>query len=257
MTDQTTPNSVASAQLIGDRDNQQDTLAVQPLAADMGTHAGELLLVLADGMGGYAGGDVASQLVVRHFSEAYSEIAANIPEALGSSLNIANEQLANAVVETPKLKGMGTTLIGCVVSKNHLYWISVGDSPLWIYRDGVLQQLNADHSMVPLLDDMVRTGIMNEEEALTDYRRNSLRSAVMGEIIELVDLRKQPYPLQTDDIVILASDGVETLAEGELAAVLGNLADKSLQTLADKLMASIKAVGHSGQDNASVILYRH
>ena len=257
MTGRAVPDTVATAQIIGDRDHQQDTLAVQAFAADMGTHAGELLLVLADGMGGTAGGDIASKLVVKHFSEAYTESAANIPEALGSSLNIANEQLANAVVETPKLKGMGTTLIGCVVSEGHLHWISVGDSPLWIYRDGDMQRLNADHSMVPLLDDMVRTGIMEKQEALRDFRRNVLRSAVMGEIIELVDLRKQPYPLQTDDILILASDGVETLADDELAAVLRNPGDKSLQTLSDNLMASIEAAGHSGQDNASVILYRY
>jgi len=257
MTDRAAPDTVATAQIIGDRDHQEDTLAMQAFAADTGTHAGELLLVLADGMGGYAGGDVASKLVVKHFSEAYTESAENIPGALGSGLNIANEWLANAVVEIPKLKGMGTTLIGCVVSEHHLYWISVGDSPLWIYRDGVLQRLNADHSMVPLLDDMVRTGIMNKEEALVDYRRNLLRSAVVGKVIELVDLRKQPYPLKTDDIVILASDGVETLAEDELAAVLSKPADRSLQTLADDLMASIEAAGHNGQDNASVILYRH
>ena len=98
---------------------------------------------------------------------------------------------------------------------------------------------------------------MNEEEALTDYRRNSLRSAVMGGAIELVDLRKQPYPLQAGDIVILASDGVETLTEDELAAVLCKPSDKSLQILADKLMTSIEAACHNGQDNASVIMYRH
>ena len=257
MTDQAAPYTVATAQIIGDRDHHEDTLAVQAIAADTGAHGGELLLVLADGMGGYAGGDVASSLVVKHFIKAYTESAANIPEALGSSLNVANDQLANAVVETPKLKGMGTTLIGCVVREDHLYWVSVGDSLLWIYRDGVLQRLNADHSMASLLDDMVRTGFINREEALVDFRRNALRSAVTGEIIELVDLRKQPYPLQTDDIIILASDGVETLTENKLAAEVCNLADKSLQTLADNLMASIEAIIHSGQDNASVILYRH
>lgn len=256
MTDQATPQTVASAQIIGDRERQEDTLAVQTFAADKGTHAGELILLLADGMGGYAGGDVASRLVVEYFSEAYTESAANIPEALRSSLNIANEQLANAVVETPELKGMGSTLIGCVINENHLYWISVGDSPLWIFRAGVLHRLNADHSMVPLLDDMVRTGTMNNEEALADFRRNVLRSAVIGKVIELVDLSKEPYPLQTGDIIILASDGVETLAEDELAAVLRNPADQSLQSLTGNLMASIEAAGHRGQDNASVILYR-
>ena len=116
---------------------------------DTGEHADELLLVLADGMGGHAGGDVASGLVVEHFFKAYINSHANIPEALRNSLNSANEQLANAVVETPELRGMGTTLIGCVIRENLMYWVSVGDSPMWVLRNGALQRINADHSMVP------------------------------------------------------------------------------------------------------------
>lgn len=257
MTERSVPKTVAAAQITGARDNQEDSLVIHALAADAGTHAGEQLLVLADGMGGHAGGEVASKLVVEQFSEAYVNSPANVPEALRSSLNIANEHLANAVEEMPELRGMGATLIGCVIRESRLYWVSVGDSPLWVYRDVMLQRLNADHSMVPLLDDMVRTGVMGREEALADFRRNLLRSALAGKALELVDLCEEPYVLQAGDIVVLASDGVVTLAEDQLVAVLQNQRDKSLQELADNLMASIEAAGHSGQDNASVILYRH
>jgi len=250
-------DTVATAQIIGDRDYQEDALAVHEFAADTDKHAGEILLVLADGMGGHAGGDVASVLVVERFSEAYVNSRTNVSEALRSSLNSANEQLANAVVETPKLRGMGATLIGCVIKENSMYWVSVGDSPMWVFRNGALQRINADHSMVPLLDDMVRTGVMDREDALVDFRRNLLRSGVAGKAIELIDLCEEPYLLNADDIVILASDGVETLAEGELITVLSNLYDKSLQVLAGNLMALIEAAGRSSQDNASVILYRH
>jgi len=259
MTDETVPKTVATAQITGARDYQEDSLAVQTLAA--AGRADELLLVLADGMGGHAGGEVASRQVVEDFCAAYinnpdSESSGNIPDALRSSLTIANEALANTVADRPKLRGMGTTFIGCVIREDQLYWISVGDSPLWVCREGLLQRLNADHSMVPLLDDMVRTGVMDREVALTDGRRNMLRSAVAGKVLELVDLCEQPWRLQTGDIVILASDGVETLAGDELLAVLNNPGDKSLQELAGDLMASIEATGHSGQDNASVIMYR-
>jgi serine/threonine protein phosphatase PrpC len=111
--------------------------------------------------------------------------------------------------------------------------------------------------MVPLLDDMVRTGAMDREEALVDVRRNMLRSAVAGKVIELVDASAEPWLLQAGDIVILASDGVETLADAELATLLSNPNEGSLQDFADKLMARIAAAGDSAQDNASVILYRH
>ena len=95
-------------------------------------------------MGGHAGGEVASKQVVEHFCAAYVKNSpdrnspGNIPGALRSSLNIANEALANTVAETPKLRGMGTTLIGCVIREDQLYWISVGDSPLWVCREGLL-----------------------------------------------------------------------------------------------------------------------
>jgi serine/threonine protein phosphatase PrpC len=152
---------------------------------------------------------------------------------------------------------MGTTLIGCVIGEDQLYWISVGDSPLWVCREGSLRRLNADHSMVPLLDNMVRTGAMDREAALLDVRRNMLRSAVTGTTIELVDVCEDPWLLQVGDIVVLASDGIQTLVDDELAALLSCPHEGSLQDLADRLMARIEAVADSSQDNASVILYRH
>jgi PPM family protein phosphatase len=255
MTARLIPNTVASAQIRGARDYQEDSLAVQALAA--GEHADDLLLVLADGMGGHAGGEVASELVVEHFCTAYANSPGNVPVDLRSCLDVANEALAKTVAEMPELSGMGTTLIGCIIRGSRLYWVSVGDSPLWVCREGVLQRLNADHSMVPLLDDMVRTGVMDEEAALLDVRRNMLRSAVAGKALELVDLCDEPWRLQAGDNVIVASDGVETLTVDELASVLTNSQDKSLQELANEVTASIEAVADESQDNASIILYRH
>jgi len=255
MTGKTLPVAVASAQMTGARDYQEDTLAVRSLAADAGAHAGELLLVLADGMGGHAGGEVASGLVVKQFCAAYAASPASIPAALRSSLELANERLAEAAAEAPRLRGMGTTLVACVVTDAHLYWISVGDSPLWLFRAGTLQRLNADHSMVPLLDDLVRTGLMDPEAAMTDFRRSQLRSAVAGGSIALVDLCPAPAGLQSGDLVVLASDGVETLSEAELAAVLV-AQDGSPDALASSVMARVAAADKPSQDNASVILCR-
>jgi len=257
MTDQSVLPAVATAQIAGARDYQEDRLAVHALAADAGKRAGELLLVLADGMGGHAGGEVASRLVVEQFCQDYINGQAGVIEALRSSLNSTNEYLAEAVAETPKLRGMGATLIGCVVRGSDLYWISVGDSPLWLFRDGSLQRLNVDHSMLPLLEAMVSSGEMSNEAAQTDRRRHMLRSAVTGKLMELVDVCAEPRRLQPGDVVMLASDGVETLAEVELIAVLEEQHDQTPQQLADSIMIRIEAAGNSAQDNASVILYRY
>jgi protein phosphatase len=227
MTDQSVLPAVATAQIAGTRDYQEDRVAVHALAADAGKRAGELLLVLADGMGGHVGGEIASGLVVEQFCQDYIKSQADIIGALRSSLNSANEQ------------------------------ISVGDSPLWLFRDGSLQRLNADHSMLPLLEAMVSSGEMSNEAAQTDRRRHMLRSAVTGKLMELVDVCAEPHRLQSGDIVMLASDGVETLAEDELVAVLTERRDQTPQQLADSIMSRIEAAGNSAQDNASIILCRY
>jgi serine/threonine protein phosphatase PrpC len=248
---------VATAQHKGVRDRQEDALAVQRFAADTGTRAYELLLVLADGMGGHAGGEVASRLVVDCFCAAYSSSPKGVSEALRSSLEAANECLADAVLAAPELRGMGSTLVGCVIRENRLSWVSAGDSPLWVCRGSQLLRLNADHSMVPLLEDMVRTGLMEREVAQADPRRSLLRSALTGKTVALVDLCDKPFQLECGDIVMLASDGIETLAEDELVALLQNAGPVSLDELAGKLLAAVEAVAASRQDNASVILYRY
>ena len=128
MTARTTLDAVAMAQIIGDRDNQEDVLASHAIGPNAGVHSGERLLILADGMGGHAGGEVASRLVVESFADAYVNSQSKIHDVLRSSLDSANERLTQAVAETARLRGMATTIIGCVVSDNQLYWISVGDS---------------------------------------------------------------------------------------------------------------------------------
>jgi serine/threonine protein phosphatase PrpC len=257
MTRQLAENRVASAQIRGARDYQEDSLAVQRLAGDTPVHANELLLVLADGMGGHAGGEVASRLAVDCFCSAYRNDPKVLPEALRSSLHAANECIADAVLDAPELSGMGSTLLGCVVREDMLSWVSVGDSPLWVCRDSALQRLNADHSMVPLLELMVGSGELTREEMLTDPRRNLLRSALTGRTVELVDLCNESFRLETGDILMLASDGVETLSDSELAAMLQEGDTVTADELAGRVMAGIRSVARSDQDNASVILYRH
>jgi protein phosphatase len=120
-----------------------------------------------------------------------------------------------------------------------------------------LQRLNADHSMVPLLDDMVRTGLMSPEEARKDPRRNLLRSALAGKTVPLIDHCVNPLQLQTGDLVMLASDGVETLSEAELTALLQHSGALALDVLCRRLLAGVEDAAAKNQDNASIILYRY
>ena len=163
--------------------------------------------------------------------------------------------MADAVDQNPGLAGMGSTLVAAVVSPQGLNWISVGDSPLWLFRKGALERLNADHSMAPVLADLVSTGRMTEEEAARDPNRHSLRSAVTGEDIHLVDVSPQPVPVEKGDRLLLASDGLMTLGDREIAGILAETQNAPLEEGAAALIEAVEAADNPRQDNTTLLLY--
>ena len=145
------------------------------------------------------------------------------------------------IAENPALDSMGSTVVAAVVSSEGLNWISVGDSPLWLFRKGQLERLNADHSMAPILADLVAKGDMTEGDAARDPRRHSLRSAVMGDDIHLIDVSSQPVVVEKGDRLILASDGLLTLSEQEIVAILKKTQDAPLEDSAAALIQAVEA----------------
>ena len=237
----------AAQQIPGGRKYQEDDYGlIEP--GDPDADRSEVLLI-ADGMGGHVSGDTASRTVVKTFVEIYHDTDGPIPDRLRVCLNVANDALAEAVKENPELEGMGSTVVAAVVSQHGLDWISVGDSPLWLFRDGKLRRLNADHSMAPVLANLVAVGRMTEEEAATDPKRHALRSAVMGDEIHLIDVSSQPVAIRKSDRLLLASDGLMTLEDEEIAGILQNMQDAPLSEVAEMLIQSVEEVGkaQSGQ----------
>ena len=151
--------------------------------------------------------------------------------------------------------GMGSTLVAAVISPRGLEWISVGDSPMWLFREGRLRRLNADHSMASVFEDLVVAGRMTAEEAATDPKRHALRSAVMGDEIHLLDVSSQPVAVKKGDRLLLASDGLMTLDDGEIARILQHTRNAPLEDSARALIQAIEAAEHPHQDNATVLLY--
>ena len=243
----------AAQQIPGGRKYQEDDYGlIEP--GDPDADRSEVLLI-ADGMGGHVSGDTASRTVVKTFVEIYHDTDGPIPDRLRVCLNVANDALAEAVKENPELEGMGSTVVAAVVSQHGLDWISVGDSPLWLFRDGKLRRLNADHSMAPVLANLVAVGRMTEEEAATDPKRHALRSAVMGDEIHLIDVSSQPVAIRKSDRLLLASDGLMTLEDEEIAGILQNMQDAPLSEVAEMLIQSVEEVGKPNQDNTTVLLY--
>ncbi len=224
-----------------------------------GQAPGAMLAVLADGMGGHAGGAVASKIATKSFIDhfmANERDTDDVAERLRQSLAAANDAVASKAEGNADLSGMGCTVVGLVATGDRLDWISVGDSPLWLYSNGALQRLNEDHSMMPVLLARVERGELTASAASNHPSRNALRSAVVGEDIPLVDLATMTLQMGSDDVLVLASDGLCSLSDQEIAAILHRAAKADPQTIADKLVGAVDALGLPDQDNTTVVVLR-
>lgn len=242
---------VASVLNRGCRDYQEDAIATDfPIGADFG------FAVLSDGMGGHAAGDVASKIVV---TEVFSELkfqtsdidglATNVGEVLRGAAISANECMAAHASSNPRTAGMGATLVAPVFIRNMLYWISIGDSPLYLLRGGRLRQLNEDHSLGPHIDYMVRSGMMPAEIGRNHPDRNALTSVLIGEPIERIDCPDRPFQLKDGDILIVASDGLQFLTNSQITSIVKDNAEHGSAVIASRLLEELRMLDDPEQDN--------
>ncbi len=253
--------AAAIAATRGVRSQQEDAAALWPGPAtasppfDRVSEPGRLVAVLADGMGGHAGGALASRMACECFLAAYAREAPIAParESLRAGLNAANRAMAREVDGNRALYGMGSTLVGVVFDDDSLTWISVGDSPLYLLRRGEIALINEDHSLAPLLDQMAREGKITEEKARNDHRRHMLRSAVTGEDIELVDLCAKPLALEEGDCVLIASDGIHTLEPIEISRLVSAYFNDGPAAISQALVRGVEQLRDPHQDNFTVV----
>ena len=233
-----------------------DCAGTLPLGRHGVRRAGTLLAVLADGMGGHAGGAEASHAACQGFVAAYETSEGALPGRLAGALDTSTRAISAALRRDRSLAGMGCTLIGAAFTPGGLGWVSVGDSPLLLFRDDRLYQLNEDHSLAPVLDRLAAQGEMTLDEAGSHPRRHFLRAALTGGTIELVDLSSSIVPLREGDLILLASDGIEVLSHAELADLLAAHAGEGPEALAATILVAIEGKGDPNQDNATVMAVR-
>ncbi len=248
----------ASAISIGGRECQEDAIVT-----DFPQGGGVGLVVLSDGMGGHAAGDVASKIVV---TEVFSELKLrtgnrdgferDIRRILCDAAQIANECVLSHTTTHPGTTGMGATLLATVLIGDRLHWISVGDSPLLLFRDGRLTRLNEDHSLAPQIDLLVRAGLMAPERGRNHPDRSCLTSVLIGLEIPRIDCPDRPVQLRQGDVVIAATDGLEFLEEEEIEEVLLKLSDAPSAEIAAELMMRIEAMADPWQDNVTFAVIR-
>ena len=215
------------------------------------------VVVLADGMGGYKAGEVASAMatsliqseLVRWLSSGdLSPSSSQLMRAIDICTTRANEAILNKAMTDPDCFGMGTTLVVGVFQPSSLVLGHIGDSRCYCWRHGSLRQLTRDHSM---LQEQVDAGVLTMEQAARAPGKNLLTRA-LG-IKEAMPIDIQEVAVQAGDLYLLCSDGLtEMLSDGDIAQILGM--DASLERLARTLVAQANALG--GRDNVTVLLAR-
>ena len=249
---------VASALAQGGRAYQEDAIATDfPFGMDSG------VVVLADGMGGHAAGDVASKIVVTEVfadlkfrSAEFATEEDAIPAHMMEATYRANGVLREHVASNPATSGMGATLIGLVLVENRLRWISVGDSPLYLLRDGVLRQLNEDHSLAPQIDYMAAQGLITPEAARHHPDRNCLTSVLLGGSIARTNCPEKAFEMRMGDVLVAASDGLQYLVEKTIQKILHRYRRKKSAEIAGYLLEALETLGDPDQDNISIAVVK-
>lgn len=213
-------------------------------------YAGDYLFLVADGMGGHAGGDVASALVTRDLAkldEAPQGSPEQAAERLSESLLAANTMLRDTVKDHHELAGLGTTFVGFLTVGEQLALAHIGDSRLYLFRDGALRQVTKDHTFVQRLVD---SGRITEEEAQFHPRRSVLMR-VLGDVESAPEVDTMVLDTQPDDIWLLCSDGLcGYVDDDDIEKILRRR--RSLQGAVDDLID--KSLSHGAPDNVTVVL---
>ncbi|WP_137122839.1 PP2C family protein-serine/threonine phosphatase [Segeticoccus rhizosphaerae] len=211
-------------------------------------YAGPDLLILADGMGGHAAGDVASSLVVGELVHLDGENhgADDVLEQLGKAVRRANRRLRDAMEDSPELDGMGTTLIAMLRSGNKLALANIGDSRAYLLRDGVFTQITRDHSFVQsLLDE----GRITPDEALHHPQRSLVTRVMTGRADDDPDLSLREA--RPGDRYLLCSDGLSDFVSSEIIEeIFGG--DGTPGEIADRLIQV--ALRASARDNVTCVV---
>lgn len=212
------------------------------------------LYILADGMGGYAGGEIASKLATSAAAEYLKENFKNIEykkeeilELIENAMNYANKVVYEKSREVEELEQMGTTLEICLIYMGRAYIGHVGDSRIYRIRQGIMRKLTTDHSYVQKL---VKDGTITKEEAEHHPRKNMLMQALGCDETFEPDIMVKGF--LENDIILICSDGLTNMVS---ETEIHNIIKEDIETAAEKLIK--KANESGGYDNISIIIIQN
>lgn len=241
------PIRYIAASSIGGRTNQQDSLYV-------GEKNKDILAVVCDGMGGMNGGERASELAVQKVTEAFfGQEIQNIPEFFKTAAYQADDAVY-LLSEDGKLLGAGTTIVSVLIRNGGLYWLSVGDSKIYIYRRGKMICPVREHNYRMLLDQMFAEGKIDSAAYSKELPKAEALVSYLGiGGLKYIEVNPSPFLLEPGDQILLCSDGLyKSLEEAAILAVLDHR--MALEVKVKMLLDQALANGGTKQDNTSIIL---
>jgi protein phosphatase len=243
--------SVGNAYHIGMRDSQQDSFAISDLSnTDLYSRKG-VFGIVADGMGGMAGGGEASAIVTKTCLQYFNEIELSAQPGLDllNMMYAANENVTRFMAEREK---GGSTAVAVIINGGNLYWASVGDSRIYLIRGGAITQMNREDTYAVELDEKAASGETSWEEAATDSKRGALTNFLGIGKLEKVDRSLRPTKLLNSDRILLMSDGVFGVLTDE--EIIGTMS-LSPQESAMKLQELTLAKQNPNQDNLTAVIF--
>lgn len=221
-----------------------DVGCVRPTNEDSAAVFDPEVYVVADGMGGHAAGEVASHILVKAVRDDLSGCPDIHEQELCHAIHRANREILATVAENPDCQGMGTTATLLHTEQGLAFWAHVGDSRLYLLRDGALHQVTRDHSYV---EDLVEHGELTEAEARIHPQKNMLTRAVGVE--EALEVDSGRFDVRVGDILLLATDGLMNMvSEEEIVSIL----QQGEQDLARALVEA--ALRSGGRDNVTAVV---
>jgi protein phosphatase len=212
-------------------------------------------VILADGMGGYNAGEVASGIAVTMLAEGLRSVLRDgLPDRdmgllVKSEIEKTNAAIYQAAQSQPQLSGMGTTLVSALFHDNRITVAHIGDSRLYRYRDERLEQITRDHS---LLQEQIDSGMVSREDARLSHNKNLVTRA-LG-VDPMVAVEVQEHEALPGDIYLLCSDGLNDMVGDEEIQLTLNVLNANLELATHQLVQM--ANDNGGRDNVSVILVR-
>ncbi len=256
------PNSeviqIGLSSIVGTRKYQQDSA----IAIDAGTMRKnkyqKCIAVLCDGMGGMDGGDVASAISAKTLFDDYMKMSpTHLPDFFLKEVKKIDKIVSGLTNEKNEIINSGSTLVSIAIENGNMYWVSVGDSRIYLIRGNKMAQITTDHNYYYLLRQQAENGIITFEEAENNPKGEALISYIgLGHDGEIGGNQK-PIQLKSGDLILLCSDGLYKALSDQEIYDIASACNNNVASVATALTSATMMKQRKAQDNTTVVLIKY